>query len=178
MGAKARRQSANGAHGALNLIKMCAGAETVAALEQWRAIRRAQLEREAAALRRAGDHAAADAVDLRPQHVTRMQPKRVDELLDGGSIYWVFKSVILARQRLEAIEPVIGEDGVTRHALIFAPEIVLTERRAQRPFQGWRYLKADDAPPDLGAGESVGYETADAALPSALRLAVAHYGVV
>jgi hypothetical protein len=79
---------------------------------------------------------------------TRMTPKRGAELLEGGSLYRVFKGVILCRQRILAIET-IGE-GVTARCEVTLDEtpirVAPTPRRA---FQGWRYLSAADAPPDL-----------------------------
>ena len=91
-------ESARCGPGALNLVKLCVGAEGVADLAAWRAQRAA--ERRAAGL------------PPRVAHQTRQTPKRFEELLDGGSLYWVFKGRILARQRLIAIEPVSDGRGV------------------------------------------------------------------
>lgn len=79
---------------------------------------------------------------------TRQTPKRAAELTDGGSIYRVFKGVILCRQAILAVDTV-GE-GVTARCEVTLDEtpvrVAPTPRRA---FQGWRYLEAKDAPPDL-----------------------------
>lgn len=150
-----------GSAGALNLVKLCVGADDVADLDVWQRAR--SLER------------AAQGLDPRPRHVTRQFPRRADELLDGGSLYWVIRGVIRARQRLEAIEPVDGEDGLRRHALILSTQIVLTEPAPRRAFQGWRYLTGDDAPRDLDRR----YTQNDGdPLPTELREAVAAFGVV
>ena len=78
---------------------------------------------------------------------TRHAPKRADEILDGGSLYWVFKGVVLARMPIADIRTI--EDGARRRCeIILAPEVIRTEGQPRRAFQGWRYLDAADAPPD------------------------------
>lgn len=114
----------------LNLIKLCVGAPDPADLEAWQAAR-------------FGDAPA--------EHVTRMWPRREAELLPGGSIYWVFKGLLLARQRLLRLEERIGADGITRCALILDRAVIRTESAPRRAFQGWRYLAGSDAPADLPA---------------------------
>lgn len=126
----------------LHLIKLCVGAEGVDDLVEWQAGRMAEAR-------------AAGAADPRPCHVTRMWPKRGAELLAGGSLYWVFKGMVLARQPILALEPRRGEDGIERCAIRLDPEVVRTRPLPRRPFQGWRYLRAEDAPADLiGRGAS------------------------
>ena len=71
-----------------------------------------------------------------------------DELLDGGSMYWVIKGQIAVRQRLLELRAVT-KNGLPHCALVLDKELVPTERRFHRAFQGWRYLPAKDAPPDL-----------------------------
>ncbi|QDL94122.1 DUF1489 family protein (plasmid) [Paroceanicella profunda] len=137
--------------GALNMIKLCVGADEVEDLVVWQ---RQRME----------EHAAAGRPAI-PRHVTRMWPKRAAEILDGGSLYWVFRGEIRARQRITGFEEVFGEDGIRRCAIQLDPEVVLTRVRPRRAFQGWRYLASDDAPDDLA---STGAEDR-AALPEALR---------
>jgi hypothetical protein len=84
---------------------------------------------------------------------TRNLPKRADDVLDGGSLYWVIKGYVRARQRILDIFPEQGEDGQTRCVLHLEHEIVLTALQPRRPFQGWRYLEAADAPLDRHTGE-------------------------
>ena len=120
----------------LHLIKLCVGAETIEDLEDWFASGRADWDVPG------GTAAVA--------HLTRQIPKRSEELLDGGSLYWVIKGRILVRQRLIAIEPAKDEEGRPRCALVMERSLVLTRPRAHRPFQGWRYLEAARAPADVG----------------------------
>ena len=117
----------------VNLVKLCVGADGPDDLEEWQR------------LRFGGGPAA---------HVTRMWPKREAEVLGGGSLYWVIKGQILARQRVLDLEPVQGSDGVTRCALHLDPEIIRTSPALRRPFQGWRYLAGTDVPPDLPQGRA------------------------
>jgi hypothetical protein len=80
-----------------------------------------------------------------------MWPRREDEIVPGGSLYWVIKGLILVRQEIARLEEAVGEDGVRRCAIVLKPGLVRTEARPRKPFQGWRYLAAADAPPDLTA---------------------------
>ena len=125
----------------LHLLKLCVGADGVEDLVDWQSARMAE--------RRAG------GLEPGPFHVTRMWPKRAEALLAGGSLYWVFRGRVLARQRILGLEPREGADGIARCAIRLDPEVVRTAPQPRRPFQGWRYLRAEDAPPDL-----------DGALPS------------
>jgi hypothetical protein len=80
--------------------------------------------------------------------LTRHTPRRAEEVLDGGSIYWVIKGQVRVRQRLLAFHPVVGADGEPRCAAEYDPVLVETLWQPRRPFQGWRYLLPRDAPPD------------------------------
>jgi hypothetical protein len=138
----------------VNLLKLCVGAEKVEDLTEWQATARAR------------------GPDGLPRHVTRMWPKREAELLNGGSLYWVFKGVILARQRVLRLEEVTGADGIPRCALVLDPEVIRTEAAPRRPFQGWRYLDPRESPRDLRGGR----RTAES-LPPRLEAALAEIGV-
>jgi hypothetical protein len=84
---------------------------------------------------------------------TRNRPRRAAELLDGGSIYWVIRGRIQVRQRLAGFHSGHDADG-RRHCLIaLDAALVPTLVRTCRPFQGWRYLSSDAAPPDRFAAE-------------------------
>ena len=83
-------------------------------------------------------------------HTTRMMPRRQAEVLDGGSLYWVIKGAVQVRQKISDIVPVVGEDGIRRCRLMLDSQLIATRPQPRRPFQGWRYLKADDAPADIG----------------------------
>lgn len=82
-------------------------------------------------------------------HITRMWPKKESELLNGGSLYWVIKGVILARQRIISLDEQIGQDGIRRCGIRMDAELFRTEAAPRRPFQGWRYLAPKDSPSDL-----------------------------
>jgi hypothetical protein len=138
----------------VHLLKLCVGADRVEDLIDWQETPRAK------------------GPDGLPRHVTRMWPKREDEVLNGGSLYWVFKGVILARQRILRLEEVTGSDGILRCALVLDPAVVRTEAAPRRPFQGWRYLDPKDAPRDLRQGRAA----ADDAPPQLLA-ALAEIGV-
>lgn len=140
--------------GTIHLVKLCVGAEQVEDLITWQESRRK--------LRRDGC----------PVHVTRMWPKRDAELLNGGSLYWVFKGAILARQQVRALEETIGDDGIRRCAIVLDPEVVLTTSAPKRPFQGWRYLIEADAPRDLPKQRK-----GDDSLPPELSAALADLGL-
>ena len=100
------------------------------------------------------------------QHHTRNFPKRAAEITDGGSIYWVISGSLLARQLVTDIVEAQWDDGSKCAALMLHPVLVPLAGRPTKPFQGWRYLAAPDAPPDLArAGEAKGAD----ALPAALR---------
>lgn len=82
-------------------------------------------------------------------HVTRMFPRRGDEILAGGSLYWVIKGFVLCRFPIVGLVPVKGRDGIERCRIDFKPQLVPVRPVPRRAFQGWRYLSPDDAPPDL-----------------------------
>ncbi len=137
----------------LNLVKLCVGADSVQDLADWQASARSR------------------GPDGLPRHVTRMWPRREAELLDGGSLYWVIKGVILVRQRIVKLDEVDRGDGVRRCGIVLDPELHRTESAPRRPFQGWRYLEGRAAPSDLPRGR------ANDDLPPALMTALAEIGV-
>jgi len=106
-------------------------------------------------------------------HITRMVPKRDAELLAGGSIYWVIRGEIAAREKLIGIEPFRDRDGIGRCRLIMQPKVFAVAPRPMRAFQGWRYLADSDAPADLGkAAASI------AAMPEAMRRELRDLGLL
>lgn len=144
---------------ALHLIKLCVGADSLEDLREWVA------ERSLVAI--------AAGMEPHSTHVTRMIPKRGQELIDGGSLYWVIKGQVQARQRLLGIETFTDADGISRCRLMLGPEVVETEFQPRRAFQGWRYLTEEDAPRDL---KSLGEGAAD--LPMDLRRELAELGLL
>ena len=138
----------------VHLIKLCVGAEQVEDLIQW--------QRSPRAL----------GPDGLPRHVTRMWPRRAEDILSGGSLYWVFKGAVLARQRILRLDEVQGADGITRCGIVLDPDITRTAAAPKRPFQGWRYLAPQDAPPDLPRARE-----GDDTLPPELDAALADLGL-
>ena len=144
---------------ALHLIKLSVGTDSVKDLQDW--IRQKLKEKKKRGQK-------AERV-----HTTRMVPKRVDELLDGGSIYWVIRGQITCRERILAVRPFTDKDGIGRCHLVLDPKCVPVEPRPFRAFQGWRYLAVKDAPRDLddmGAGV--------AAMPEPLRRELRDLGLL
>ena len=82
------------------------------------------------------------------RHRTRSFPKRAAEIVAGGSIYWVISRVLSVRQPICDIVAATYEDGSRCTDLMLAPALVAVRPRAIKPFQGWRYLAAVDAPQD------------------------------
>lgn len=100
------------------------------------------------------------------RHRTRNFPRRRDEVLDGGSIYWVVSGATLVRQRILDVIEDRWDDNSACAGLIFDPQLVPVAARPTKPFQGWRYLRPEDAPPDLVQNRRA---RGEAALPPALR---------
>lgn len=138
-----------------HLIKLSVGTQSVESLEAWQTQPRAQ---------------TADGL---PRHITRMWPKRQEQLLNGGSIYWVIKGSVLCRQRVLRLDEVTGADGRPHCAIVMEPTLHRTVAALRRPFQGWRYLSPGDAPADLAPGRE-----SDDTLPVDLDRALAEIGVL
>lgn len=117
----------------LHLIKLAVGVEDVAEL------RRIQD-------RRLADHNMVF-------HLTRMIPRRGAELTAGGSIYWVIKGAIQARQGIRDIHEESDDEGRRRCRLELDRRLVEVRREPCKAFQGWRYLDPTKAPPDAQPGE-------------------------
>jgi len=122
----------------LHLSKLCVGCDSVQDLEDW-------IKERLKARRKGG----AGGGRKQRNHTTRMAPKRADELVDGGSLYWVIRGQIMCRERILAIRPFVDKDGVGRCHIALDCKPVLVEPRPYRAFQGWRYLVPADAPRDL-----------------------------
>ena len=139
----------------VHLLKLSVGSESVESIAAWQAQWRKQRGRK---------HYA---------HVTRMWPKREAEILNGGSIYWVVKGLILARQRVLGLEEFIGQDGIRRCGIVCEAALIRTTTVPKRAFQGWRYLDPGDAPADLPKGRAQ-----ETPLPPELNRALAEIGVL
>lgn len=127
----------------MNLVKLAVGIASIDHLKQ----------RQAGLMARNG----------RLVHTTRMVPKRKNEIMLGGSIYWVIKGHIQARQLITDIEIFKDEDGVRKCHLVLEPDLHLTKPYPKRAFQGWRYLPPADTPQD----DLYGGQVAD--MPQAMR---------
>ncbi len=147
------------AHMALHLIKLCVGCDSITDLEEW-------IEENRAHHQRLGR-------DYEQTHTTRMVPKRVEELLDGGSLYWVIKGQVAARQKLLDVRPFTDADGIGRCRLVLDPIVIPVQPRPFRPFQGWRYIAAKDAPRDIGG---TGGDLAN--MPEDMRRELAELGLL
>lgn len=137
---------------ALHLIKLCVGADSIADLEGWIAGR----------VRGSGRHV----------HTTRMMPKRRDELIEGGSLYWVIRGILSCRQPILDLTQRTDAEGIQRCDVLLEPVVVPVEARPRGPFQGWRYLASHEAPPDLS--EAARAED----LPPALQRELRTIGVI
>lgn len=134
----------------VHLVKLCVGCDTVQDLQDWQRQRLKELKR------------ARKPAEL--FHRTLQTPKRREEVLDGGSLYWVIKGFVLVRQRILDLRPARKDDGTPCCAIVYDEELVSTRPQARRAFQGWRYLQAADAPVDLRV---IGKEQSD--IPLAMR---------
>lgn len=118
----------------LHLIKLCVGVDSLQELADWQKKRLKEKR----------------AKGQKPEliHVTRQTPKRADELLDGGSLYWVIRGQIMARQALIELRE-MKKNGVPHCGLVYDKKLVPVRPRPRRAFQGWRYFEAADVPPDI-----------------------------
>lgn len=139
---------------ALHLIKLAVGSEDIESVAHWQKTYR--LANGNARMR------------------TRMMPKRVDELLDGGSLFWVIKRAIQVRQVIRQVREDRDENGKSQCIVELDPELIETEPFPFRPFQGWRYLKPDAAPPDVRSGAAY----IDPRMPPALRVELRRLGLL
>jgi hypothetical protein len=140
----------------LHLIKLCVGIDSVEHLRAWQTKCLAQCKKR------------KQKPELK--HTTRMVPKRRDEILAGGSLYWVIKGYIAVRQPLLDIRPFVDKEGISRCHLVYANDLILVAPRPRRAFQGWRYLIGKDAPPDIGKAEK--------GLPDRLQRQLAELGLL
>ena len=141
----------------LNLIKLAVGCATVEELA----------ERQKA-------RAKADP-PLR--HQTRSIPRRAGEIVGRGSIFWVIGGFVQVRQRITAIEHDVWDDGSPCCALYLDLLLVPVQPRPVKPFRGWRYLEAAEAPPDL-AGHARSSRRGLALMPARMRRELAELGLL
>lgn len=137
----------------IHLVKLCVGADDISDLLNWQTHLQSRFKRVF--------------------HTTRMVPKRVPDLLEGGSIYWVIKRQIRVRQSILDVEEFVDDQGIRRCHLILDPTLIETRLMARRPFQGWRYLQPSDAPIDMPQGIEV-----DEDMPEDLRSELMQMGLL
>jgi len=135
--------------GPLHLLKMAVGAADLNQLRRFRAERTAQRGWSAV--------------------YTRNRPRREAEVLGGGSLYWVIRGQIRARQRVLAFHAERDDNGRAYCLIETDPEVVATQLRPFRPFQGWRYLRPADAPPDAKGGADLDAQAPPEAMLQELR---------
>lgn len=140
----------------IHLIKLSVGTESILSLSAWQTSYAKRLEKAGR-----GKY---------PIHTTRMSPRRRDEILAGGSIYWVIKGMVQARQRIRDLVEIKDHDGRKACEIVLDPELIPTLPQPRRAFQGWRYLEPDDAPDDLGEVDGA------ADLPPKLRVKLLDIG--
>lgn len=134
----------------LHLTKLAVGVRDLDHLREWQAERR--------------------RTDPPLRHRTRNFPRRRQEILQGGSLYWVINRSMLARQRVLDIIEDQRDDGTPCTSFILDADLVPLIGRPVRPFQGWRYLEPDSAPADLGdVGDILGLDALPATLQRELR---------
>ena len=124
----------------IHMIKLCVGVSSLAELESYRNERAHWWD--------------ADYGEDVHVHRTRMMPKRKDEMEGLSSIYWVIAGQVVCRQPIIRLAKFTTAEGLDYCDIIMAPDMVRTIPYPKRPFQGWRYLRPEDAPPDLGANEN------------------------
>jgi hypothetical protein len=124
----------------IHMIKLCVGVSSLAELESYRNERAHWWD--------------ADYGEDVHVHRTRMMPKRAAEMEGLSSIYWVISGHVVCRQPILRLAKYTNDEGINYCDIIMAPDMVRTVPYPKRPFQGWRYLGVEDAPPDIGANEN------------------------
>lgn len=126
----------------IHMVKLCVGVSSLEELESYRDER--------------AHWWGADYGEDVHVHRTRMMPKRGAEMEGVASIYWVIAGAIVCRQPILRLAPHTDAEGKNYCDIVMAPDMVRTVPYPKRPFQGWRYLRPEDAPPDIGANENAG----------------------
>ncbi|MBT7665055.1 MAG: DUF1489 domain-containing protein [Rhodospirillaceae bacterium] len=127
----------------VHIVKLCVGIDSIEQLATFQANRR--------------DRAKARGELIEHIHRPRNRPRRDGEVLDGGSLYWIIKGFIRVRQPIMRLDELYDDEGGKRCGFVLSPELVRTELHARRPHQGWRYLEAKDAAPDLPEHQQAGH---------------------
>ena len=143
----------------INLIKLCVGINSVSELE----IKQKKISFSDETL---------NSSDF-TYHVTRMFPQKEKELLSGGSLYWVIKGQVLARQKIKNLKKIKDENKKNKCLIILERKIILTKNLPRKPFQGWRYLKPNDAPEDIAI-----FDKSQKEIPHKLQIELYKLGIL
>ena len=143
----------------VNLVKLCVGITTINQLEQLQSMRRGEYVK-----------AGRPPVNI---HITRNKPKRSKEIINSGSLYWVIRRQIRVRQKIIRIDDIEDAEGRKKCCLVLDSDLIKTEHRAYRPFQGWRYLEQSDAPADLSNNQK-----AESEMPSEMEAELRGLGLL
>lgn len=143
----------------IHLVKLCVGCDSIEDLASWQSQRLAAMK------------ASGQKQEL--FHRTFQTPKRREELLAGGSLYWVIKGLIQARQRVVDLRDGTKDDGRPCCLIVLERDLIPVRPVPRRAFQGWRYLESSDVPPDLTSGAETLAE-----LPPAMRKQLAELGLI
>lgn len=118
----------------IHIIKLVVGLDSLEAFAQWQAHERVRYDGQWANIVR-----------------TRNMPVKSDEIIaSGGSIYRVMKHHIVCRQKIIGFEQAANDHRGSHCVILLDTDIIRTKPVFKRPFQGWRYLKPDAAPDDMG----------------------------
>lgn len=143
----------------LHLVKLCVGVSAIDELVRWQAVKR-----------NTRVHGGARVAF----HRTFQSPTRRDELLAGGSLYWVIKGTILVRQKIVGFSEGQKKDGTPCCLILLDRKLVPVRPQPRRAFQGWRYLSDEDAPEDLKRGARQDIAT----MPASMRKTLADLGLI
>ena len=139
----------------MHLLKLCVGVDSLEQLASWQSMRLQKL-RLAGAPREL-------------THRTRHMPRQAEALLKSGSLYWVIKGSIKARQKILELREETDTEGRALCGIVLDHALMATRPQPRRPFQGWRYLHPEDAPADIGPAEGA----KDSDIPAAMRAELA-----
>src|SRR5262249_36698739 len=144
----------------LHLIKLAVGCDSVRELKEWVAERMATAKKK--------------GLPLRHVHITRMTPKREEEILAGGSLYWVIRGEVAAREKIIGLEQFRDKDGIGPCRIVMQPKGFAVSPPPTRPVQGSRYLKPGAAPTGLRKSPEKGV----AAMPEPMRRQLRDLGLL
>ncbi len=123
------------------MIKLCVGISSISHLEEVRQ------------QRKESGQGRGDGLIV---HRTRFMPKRRDEIIGKGSLYWVIGGKIQCRQLIVDLEASVDSEGKKCCDILMQAQIIRTLTQPRKAFQGWRYLPQNDSPNDLMSSSGEG----------------------